>query len=395
MVELWHNGPVDPRHRMGWWRRLRVRARVVRWVVGVLVCGWPTAGWTQVQTQTVPNQAAAHPSPLVTGAELFADYTVLSEPKALDAAGQPVAFNAFSIGRAAFSVGGRLTRLLSFQITPDVVHDTDTASSLDGSYVLRLRHAYLDLGLDGKFGHGTTSWVRLGVQPTPLVEYEEQIYRYRFQGTVFVERVGALVSADAGASFYTTLPHGYGDVHVGVFNGEGYATSEVNNQKALQVRGTVRPFPGRMVLRGLRATGFYDTDHYVADAPRTRAVVSATFEHRRFNAGVDYLRQSDQPLPDDPLASRRGWSAWVTPFFMKKGHGLEGLLRYDAYRRDVTVDQTRRRVIAGVAYWFSRDADTGAAALLFDLEQLTFEGSPSTPATARQRRLAVHALITF
>ena len=64
--------------------------------------------------------------------------------------------------------------------------------------------------------------MRLGIQQTPWVDFEEGIYRYRFQGTVFSEREGLLSSADAGASFHYTLPSNYGDLHAGLYNGEGY-----------------------------------------------------------------------------------------------------------------------------------------------------------------------------
>ena len=76
------------------------------------------------------------------------------------------------------------------------------------------------------------SWARLGIQQTPLLDYEEGIYRYRFQGTTFTEREGFYNSADAGASFHYNFPSNYGDVHVGVYNGEGYAKTDPNDQKA-------------------------------------------------------------------------------------------------------------------------------------------------------------------
>ena len=32
------------------------------------------------------------------------------------------------------------------------------------------------------------SWVRLGIQQTPWVDFEESVYRYRFQGPIFTDR---------------------------------------------------------------------------------------------------------------------------------------------------------------------------------------------------------------
>ena len=79
------------------------------------------------------------------------------------------------------------------------------------------------------------TWVRFGQGHTPYVDYEEGIYRYRFQGTTFPEREGYLTSSDAGASFHYSFPNNYGDVHTGIYNGEGYHAPEANNQPSLQI----------------------------------------------------------------------------------------------------------------------------------------------------------------
>src|SRR5438034_231197 len=92
------------------------------------------------------------------------------------------------------------------------------------------------------------------VRGTIFLDYtfHEGIYRYRFQGQIFVEREGFLVSSDLGLSSHLAFPSNYGDIHVGVYNGEGYNHSETNDQKAFQVRLTLRPAPTVPVLRGLR-----------------------------------------------------------------------------------------------------------------------------------------------
>ena len=159
--------------------------------------------------------------------------------------------------------------------------------------MFRIKYAFAQINLDQWITPG--SWTRLGIQQTPIVDYEEGIYRYRFQGTVFTEREGYLSSSDAGASFRYNIPSNYGEVHVGIYNGENYNRSEVNGQKATQVRGTVRPFPGGgAAIRGLRLTAFYNADHYIKDGERNRFVGQATYEHPYLNAGFDYLRATDR-----------------------------------------------------------------------------------------------------
>jgi len=87
------------------------------------------------------------------------------------------------------------------------------------------------------------------------VDFEETVYRYRFQGTVFAEREGFMVSSDFGAAIRTLTPGGFGEIVAGVYNGEGYNRAEPNNEKAFMIRGTVRPFPtGNALARGFRGT---------------------------------------------------------------------------------------------------------------------------------------------
>jgi hypothetical protein len=173
------------------------------------------------------------------GAVFFGDYTVTQKPKGTDADGNEFTPNSFSIGRAYVNVTGNISHHVAFRITPDITRETSTGSSLSGSYTFRLKYAYGQFNLDDWMTR--VSWVRLGMQQTPWVDFEESIYRYRFQGTVFSEREGFMSSSDVGATFHYNFEGNYGEVHGGFYNGENYNRFEANDQKAFQVRGTVRP----------------------------------------------------------------------------------------------------------------------------------------------------------
>jgi hypothetical protein len=333
--------------------------------------------------------AATFPS-IKVGVTLFADYTIEQQPKREDADGNIVSLSAFQITRSYINVTGNISKHVSFRVTPDITRETGVGSSLSGSYTFRLKYAYAQFNLDDFLTDG--SYARLGMQPTPWIGFIDEVYRYRFQGPLFEDREGFLSSADTGATFRYNLPGGYGDVHGGFYNGETYTRQEVNDQKAFQVRGTLRPAPSHDVLRGLRLTGFYDKDAYVKNADRTRAIVAVTFEHPRVNAGFDFLSARDQNA-SAALApvEARGWSAWITP---RLARGWEGLLRFDQLKPDKALSARKRtRTIAGVAYWFPRQGNV-ASALLFDVDNTKSDGySPTQPPT--QRRIAVHTLVAF
>src|SRR6478752_4951289 len=259
----------------------------------LLVATVLTAVSTDVCAQVTPAAGYTPPddTPSVkVGVTLYTDFTYQQNPTTIDADGNAINPSGFNVSRSYINITGNLNHIVSFRITPDVTRETGLLTLATGStitndsLIFRIKYAFGQVNLDDWMPRG--SWVRFGIQQTPLLDYEEGIYRYRFQGTTFTEREGFYNSADAGASFHTNFPKNYGEVHAGLYNGDGYARPEQNDRHAFDIRGTLRPFAqGAPVLRGLRVTGYYVADDYAKDAPRTRAVGQLTFEHRYLNAG--------------------------------------------------------------------------------------------------------------
>jgi len=332
------------------------------------------------------------------GVTLYADYTYQPSPDATDADGNVINPSSFNVTRSYINVTGNLNHIVAFRITPDVTRESGLVTLGPGStisndsLVFRVKYAFAQINLDDWMTKG--SWARFGIQQTPLLDYEEGIYRYRFQGTTFTEREGFYNSADGGASFHYNFPANYGDVHVGVYNGEGYAKTDPNDQKAIEVRGTVRPFAAAApILRGLRVTGFYFGDHYIKNAERTRAVGQVTFESRYLNAGFDAIKAHDQPSIRNADVEASGWSWWATPKMpFESTASFEALLRYDHLQPNALVPADRTRTIAGIAYWL-KNQGTYQAALLLDYDGQTFHNF--APGQPKQTRVALHALINY
>lgn len=342
-----------------------------------------------VAAQTAP--AAAPPQPdgpsIRLGAVIFADYTVQQRPTATDVDGNIYTPNAFNVGRAYLNVTGSLSKLIGFRITPDIVRESGSGSSLSGSQTFRLKYAYAQFNLDEWLNRG--SWVRVGMQQTPWIDFIEGVYRYRFQGTIFEDREGFLSSSDVGLSFRYSLGGNYGDLHTGIYNGETYSRPEANDQKGFMIRGTVRPMPEHAVLGGLRLTGFVDRDAYVRSAERRRAIAAVTFEHRYVNAGFHYLAAADQLRASAAEVDARGYSLWVTS---KTTTGWGGVLRLDRLEPDTTLEARKTRTIAGVAYWFPTQGGVSSA-LMLDLDHVKYDRY--IPARNTERRYAAHLLISF
>jgi hypothetical protein len=301
------------------------------------------------------------------GAVLFGEFVWTQSPRRLDANGDLIHPSAFAIQRAYINATGNINKYISWRITPDIARETGTTSSLNGSQEYRLKFAWAQVNLDEWTTPG--SWVRFGVVTTPMIDYSEQIYRYRFQGAIFIDREGFQSASDTGITARYAFPGDYGDVMGGVYNGETFARAEANDQKSVQLRVSVRPLPKHPLLKGWRVTGFVNDDRYVANAPRRRLVAQTTFEHPHVVGGFDVLRATDQTTRRAPEVDSNGYSAWVTPRFV---HGWEALFRYDHLRRG-SVPQ--HRDIEGIAYWLPVPKGT-TAALMLDRDSLAVSGAP-------------------
>lgn len=346
----------------------------------VLVSLAPASVFAQVHSEAEPA--------IRVGGVLFYDYRAVLRPPSQDAAGAPIREHGFHLTRAYLDVTGRLSPLLNVRLTPDV------ASPGSDGLSFRLKYGYAQIDLTQLTGPWSGTWVRGGIQPTPFLDGADRVYRYRFQGTSFAERDGGLSSADAGVSARTNLPAGYGTVHVGVYNGEGYRRAEANDQKALMLRTTVRPFPGAgRVAEGLLLTAYVHRDHVMRDAERHRLIGSVWYEHARFNAGFDYLTRDDRPSPEAPLVKSEGYSLFVTPFLRRRGEGPELLFRYDTFRPDTNhADRRHHRLIAGLAWWRPLE-DGRTAAVMVDIEHVAYRGAGET--REPEGRLFVHGLVDF
>ena len=333
-------------------------------------------------------------TPLVKlGGTIFADYTYQDKPKVTDSNHNSINQNSFNVARAYINVTGNISHLVAYRITPDIKTDTNdpaTDKSLSGSSVFRLKYAYGQINLDDWIGKG--AWLRIGAQQTPLVDFQEGVYRYRFQGTVFVDREGFLTSSDFGLSTHYNLPNNFGDLHVGVYNGEGYSSQSdatgANDQKAVQARLTIRPAPGVPVLKGLRLTGFIDGDDYVQKGAKQRIVGQVTFEHPFINASFEYLDSKDRKTPAVADIHATGWSAWANP---KTPFGLEALFRYDELKPNKEVSAKKKRFIGGVSYWFPVQKGV-TTAILADYEQVKYDSALGKP---KEQRWALHTLFSF
>jgi hypothetical protein len=293
--------------------------------------------------------------------------------------------NSFDLTRMYLNINGALSKNIRFRFTPDIRRVTD--GSLAGSLTLRVKYGFLQFD---NVGHAR-SWLRLGLHQTPWLDFEEGVNRYRVQGTMFSEREGLIPgSADFGAGYFTPIFHDFGDIQFGIYNGEGFTQPEVNKYKSLQGRITVRPLPKEATARGLRLSAFYNAGWYAADRPRRLGIVMASFEHPKLVATLQHVMATERPteLPTNNI-DRSGDSG-----FLEVRQGLQGwaaFARIESFDPDDDLpDNSHRRAIAGVAYWFRLSG--ARLGLVLNDEDVRYDAGALH---ARENRLLAQAHVEF
>src|SRR5688500_13418470 len=189
-------------------------------------------------------------------------------------------YNAFDVTRGYFNIGARLSDRLRVRFTPDVRPTTD--ATLNRNLALRLEYA----ALDAKVTDGVSTM--FGLHETPWLTFEESLNRYRVLGPLFAERLGLVPGpTDLGASVRATGART--EVHVGVYNGEGYGRAEADRYKSLDGRATFRPFAEDSAAGNLSISGFYQYGWYASDRPRNVAIVMGSDDNTTVVATAQYL----------------------------------------------------------------------------------------------------------
>src|ERR1051325_5098579 len=94
------------------------------------------------QVTPAPDRTPPDDTPSVrVGGTLFVDYSFIGAPRSIDADGRAFNANAFNIGRAYVNVTGQLNHLFAFRVTPDVVRESGSGSSLNGRLTVDLKYA--------------------------------------------------------------------------------------------------------------------------------------------------------------------------------------------------------------------------------------------------------------
>ncbi|NBC02089.1 MAG: hypothetical protein GVY20_00110 [Bacteroidetes bacterium] len=277
--------------------------------------------------------------------------------------------NEFTIQRGYITFRKRLTQMAQIRFTQDVSIDQEGDGK--GDIELRLKYALLKLNFDD-YGFLASPYAEIGVVHRPWIDFEQKINDYRSQESMFLDQNGLVRSADYGVTFASLIggeidesfqqeiqssyPGRYGSLSVGIYNGGGYNSLEENNNKLLEGRLTIRPFPDHIPGFQTSIFGSYGKGN-IPQSPDFEMISTAiSYESFQFttllqgftgtgDASGNFVTNNFQPI------DLKGWSHFIEirPI---KSIPIKLINRFDEIVNTDTNLWTSRQAVGGVAYRF-------------------------------------------
>jgi hypothetical protein len=232
--------------------------------------------------------------------------------------------NQFSIKRGFVNFRHKLTERVNARITQDVTIDEEGDGL--GDIELRLKYAFVEYEIP-EFSFFNEPVISGGVTSRPWISFEQDVNDYRSQKSMFLDQNDFLPSADYGIAFETGLGESldvpglssddsrYGSLAIGVYNGGGYSSIEVNNNKVVEGRLSLRP--AAEFLPGFQVSGFgaIGKGNSIHNPDFNIYGLGLSYESERLNTVVqgfqstDDIRFEDSENPIQPY-DFQGWSVF-------------------------------------------------------------------------------------
>ncbi|MBI5903188.1 MAG: hypothetical protein HZB84_06875 [Deltaproteobacteria bacterium] len=278
-------------------------------------------------------------------------------------------YNRFTLQRGYLNVVDEVTPWLKVRITPDI----KSSSTATGDYTVRMKYLYADLSAQD-FGPLTNNALRVGLEHTPFLDFEESMNGYRMQGSMFQDKRGLITSSDPGVSVLgnfggklsreqvdevgnSSYSGRYGTYHIGLYNGGGYGSTTENNQnKSVEGRLTVRPLPD--MLPGLQLTYFGVSGKGDANESATGRAQTWTnntgllsYQYKYLTASAEYYAGKGSFGGDTTSAKEKNGYSLFGKFTVPMYDRVALFVRYDTLdpNKDVSNDKIRT-TIGGVSY---------------------------------------------
>ena len=235
-----------------------------------------------VQAQASAQQA---PQVSVTGV-VYTQYQYSDAPIA--------AKSTFDMTRAYVNVLGRFSNGITTRLTTDILPNAG------GNDFIRLKYAFA-----AWTPTGSSLTYKLGMIHTPFVDYEETLWDYRMQGTIAVDRTGAMTSADIGVGVDGHWNGEQVNAQFALVNGEGYSNGTGDFRKDVEARVSfrVQPTNDNSRVGGMRVTGYAGIGKATGGADRNRYLGQLSYRTTQFTVAGEYVSVKNAAITGSILSA--------------------------------------------------------------------------------------------
>lgn len=281
--------------------------------------------------------------------------------------------NNFDVTRSYINVIGKFPHGIGTRVTPDIYRVAD------GSLGFRLKYAYVTWNP----AQGPITF-KLGMVNAPYVEWEENLWDYRMQGTAAMERYGYMSSSDIGALVEGNWGHERVQLSTGVINGENYNRAPGDKRKDFVGRVSVRLMNTDDASRtgGLRVTAYGHYGKPTGGGKRQRYIGVLSYRSKLLTlAGVFAATRDSSPT----LEYRPGRIISVFGVLRVPNSKVQAIARVDRADPSTKVDNdAQTRWIGGIAYQLEPNLR-----VLADIDHLVYQSGTTTPALEAVRSQAL------
>ncbi len=280
--------------------------------------------------------------------------------------------NKMELKRGYFTIKTNINKVLSARYTQDITLDQEGSDA--GNVEIRMKYLYLKAKVSflKKFQDGHFI---MGLSPRPWIDFEQKVNRYRVQSKMFIENVKIMSSADFGIMYEGLIggkvdeeyqknvngsyPGKYGSFGIGVYNGGGYHATEENNNKTVEGRLSLRPFPGFMPgFQASYAFAFGKANLPANSSDFKMHLIYLSSESKFHTLAAQYyygVGDTEGKYVNSRLVSQinEGYSIFGEIKLPKSNFSIVG--RYDFFNSELSPNLQQKNIFGGIAYHFQKN----------------------------------------
>jgi phosphate-selective porin O/P len=279
--------------------------------------------------------------------------------------------NNFDVTRAYLNAIGKFSGGITTRITADVYRDGDATAG--GALNYRLKYAYAAWN-----PQGNPLTFRFGLTQAPWLDWEEQMWDYRMQGPMALDRTGYLSSSDFGLAVDGNFNNETVDFQAMAMNGENYNKTPGDSHKDFAARLSVRLVPTDDGSRvgGLRVTGYVQLGTPTSGGTRNRFIGMVSYRGKNVLLAGEFASTKDT-VTAPAKVSTTGQVISAYGFYHLPASPVGIIARVDVVDPNTSVSNDGHTdLIAGVSYQLSPNVR-----LLADVDRVTLQASGSKSVT--------------